>query len=122
MLICIINPNTTKKMTDRIEVAANKVASNGTRIVATNPKSGPESIEGYYDEVFCIPGILEEVFLNKDADAFIIGCFDDTGLDAVRSITNKPVLGIGDSSYHIASCLAGTFSVITTLDLSLIHI
>ena len=61
---------------------------------------------------------MEEVFLNKDADAFIIGCFDDTGLDAVRSITNKPVLGIGDSSYHIASCLAGTFSVITTLDVS----
>ena len=40
MLICIINPNTTKKMTDRIEAAANKVASNGTRIVATNPKNG----------------------------------------------------------------------------------
>ena len=118
MLICIINPNTTKKMTDRIEAAANKVASNGTRIVATNPKNGPESIEGYYDEVFCIPGILEEVFLHKDADAYIIGCFDDTGLDAVRSITNKPVLGIGNSSYHIASCLAGTFSVITTLDVS----
>ena len=89
MLICIINPNTTKNMTDRIEAAANKVASNGTRIVATNPKNGPESIEGYYDEVFCIPGILEEVFLHKDADAYIIGCFDDTGLDAVRSITNK---------------------------------
>ena len=61
---------------------------------------------------------MEEVFLHKDADAYIIGCFDDTGLDAVRSITNKPVLGIGDSSYHIASCLAGTFSVITTLDVS----
>ena len=37
---------------------------------------------------------------------------------AIRTITNKPVLGIGDSSFHIASCLAGTFSVITTLDLS----
>ena len=35
-----------KKMTDRIEAAANKVASDGTRIVATNPKNGPESIEG----------------------------------------------------------------------------
>ena len=116
MLICIINPNTTKNMTERIETVANKVASNGTTIVATNPKNGPESIEGYYDEVFCIPGILEEVFSNKEADAYIIGCFDDTGLDAVRTVTNKPVLGIGDSSFHIASCLAGTFSVITTLE------
>ena len=118
MLICIINPNTTKKMTDNIEVVAKKVASNGTTIVSTNPKNGPESIEGYYDEVFCIPGLIEEVLSNSEADAYIIACFDDTGLDAIRTITNKPVLGIGDSSFHIASCLAGTFSVITTLDLS----
>ena len=119
MLICIINPNTTKKMTDNIEVVAKKVASNGTTIVSTNPKNGPESIEGYYDEVFCIPGLIEEVLSNSEADAYIIACFDDTGLDAIRTITNKPVLGIGDSSFHIASCLAGTFSVITTLDLSI---
>ena len=46
MLICIINPNTTKNMTERIETVANKVASNVTTIVATNPKNGPESIEG----------------------------------------------------------------------------
>ena len=118
MLICIINPNTTKKMTDNIEVVAKKVASNGTTIVSTNPKNGPESIEGYYDEVFCIPGLIEEVLSNSEADAYIIACFDDTGLDAIRTITNKPVLGIGDSSFHIASCLAGKFSVITTLDLS----
>ena len=118
MLICIINPNTTKKMTYRIEKVANKVASNGTSIVATNPKNGPESIEGYYDEVFCIPGIMEEVYSNKEADAYIIACFDDTGLEAVRTITDKPVLGIGESSFHIASCLAGTFSVITTLEVS----
>ena len=118
MLICIINPNTTKNMTNRIDVVAKKVASSGTTIISTNPKSGPESIEGYYDEVFCIPGLLEEVLFNSEADAYIIACFDDTGLDAVRTITNKPVLGIGDSSFHIASCLAGTFSVITTLDMS----
>ena len=118
MLICIINPNTTKKMTDNIEIVAKKVASNGTTIVSTNPKNGPESIEGYYDEVFCIPGLIEEVLSNSEADAYIIACFDDTGLDAIRTITNKPVLGIGDSSFHIASCLAGSFSVITTLDVS----
>ena len=58
MLICIINPNTTKNMTNKIDVVAKKVASSGTTIISTNPKSGPESIEGYYDEVFCIPCLL----------------------------------------------------------------
>ena len=118
MIICIINPNTTERMTDSIEAAAKKVATSSTTIIATNPKNGPESIEGYYDEVFCIPGIIESVYTHKEADAYIIACFDDTGLEAVRTITSKPVLGIGDSSFHIASCLAGTFSVITTLEVS----
>ena len=118
MIICLINPNTTERMTDSIKSAAERIASSSTKIIATNPKSGPESIEGYYDEVFCIPGIMEEVYSNKEADAYIIACFDDTGLEAVRTITDKPVLGIGESSFHIASCLAGTFSVITTLEVS----
>ena len=39
-------------MTDNIRVAAKKVSANSTEIIATNPKNGPESIEGYYDEVF----------------------------------------------------------------------
>ncbi len=118
MIICLINPNTTKTMTKTIENAAKEIASMQTNIVATNPKDGPESIEGYYDEVFCVPGIIKEVWANKDADAYIIACFDDTGLDAVRTITDKPVIGIGNSSFYIASCLAGSFSVITTLDVS----
>ena len=118
MIICLINPNTTKIMTKTVETAAKQIASVSTEIVATNPDDGPESIEGYYDEVFCVPGIIKEVRAHKNADAFIIACFDDTGLDAVRTITDKPVIGIGNSAFQIASCLACSFSVITTLDVS----
>ena len=118
MIICLINPNTTRNMTKTIEAVAKETASVETKIIATNPNDGPESIEGYYDEVFCIPGIINKVQAHKNADAYIIACFDDTGLDAVRTITNKPVLGIGNSSFNIASLLAGSFSVITTLEVS----
>mgnify|MGYP007000140086 len=93
-------------MTKTIEAVAKETASVKTKIIATNPNDGPESIEGYYDEVFCIPGIINKVQAHKNADAYIIACFDDTGLDAVRTITNKPVLGIGNSSFNIASLLA----------------
>ena len=118
MIICLINPNTTKEMTRTIESVAKEIADQQTEIIGTNPKDGPESIEGYYDEVFCVPGIINEVRAHKNADAYIIACFDDTGLDAVRTITSKPVVGIGNSSFQVASCLAGSFSVITTLDIS----
>ena len=118
MIICLINPNTTRNMTKTIEIAAKEMASLKTKIIATNPDDGPESIEGYYDEVFCVPGIIDRVQAYKNADAYIIACFDDAGLDAVRTMTNKPVLGIGNSSFNVASLLAGSFSVITTLEVS----
>ena len=44
--------------------------------------------------------------------------FDDTGLDAVRSLVSVPVLGIGEAAYHAASMIANKFSVITTLSRS----
>ena len=117
--ICIINPNTTTSMTEVINNAAKKYAGLDTEIISTQPKTGPESIEGYYDEAFCIPGLIEEIKNNIDADGYIIACFDDTGLDAVRSITDKPVIGIGEAAYHVASLVSGNFSVITTLSRSI---
>ena len=117
--ICIINPNTTKAMTHKIDLTAKKFANVDSEIISVEPNVGPESIEGFYDEAFCIPGLVEEIRKNDDADAFIIACFDDTGLEVVRSITEKPVLGIGEAAYHVATMVAGNFTVITTLSRSI---
>ena len=106
-------------MTEVIDTTAKKYAGLNTEIISTQPETGPESIEGYYDEAFCIPGLIEEIKDNIDADGYIIACFDDTGLDAVRSITDKPVIGIGEAAYHVASLVSGNFSVITTLTRSI---
>ncbi len=117
--ICIINPNTTKAMTHKIDLTAKNFANVDTEIISVEPNIGPESIEGYYDEAFCVPGLIEEINNNINADGYIIACFDDTGLDAVRSITDKPVIGIGEAAYHVASIVSGNFSVITTLSRSI---
>ena len=117
--ICIINPNTTKAMTQKIDLTAKKFASTDTEIVSVEPNIGPESIEGFYDEAFCIPGLVEEIEKHSDADSYIIACFDDTGLEVIRSITQKPVIGIGEAAYHIATMVAGNFTVITTLSRSI---
>ncbi len=117
MLIHVVNPNTTASMTAKIAAAARDVARPGTDILATQPEMGPVSIEGYYDEAFAIPGMLGRI---READArsvagHVIACFDDTGLDAARSIATVPVIGIGEAGYHVASLVAGRFSVVTTL-------
>ncbi len=117
MRLHIVNPNTTVSMTDSIAAAARAVAAQGTQIVATQPESGPASIEGYYDEAFAVPGVLELIReqAGQGADAHVIACFDDTGLDAARSLVSAPVIGIGEAAAHVASLLAGRFTVVTTL-------
>lgn len=115
MRILVINPNTTASMTEKIGKAAESVASTGTEITAVNPADGPPSIEGYFDEVFAIPGIIAEMGKEPEADAYVIACFDDTGLDAARCATGAPVIGIGEAAFHLASLVAGKFSVVTTL-------
>jgi len=115
MQLLVINPNTTASMTKKIGDAAMRVALPDTEIVALNPMNGPASIQGYYDEALCLAGLLEIVEEHPKADAIVIACFDDTGLDAVRCISDKPVLGIGEAGYHFASMLSNKFSVVTTL-------
>lgn len=115
MKLLLINPNTTQSMTAKIAVAAEAVAMQSTSVHAVNPTQGPASIQGYYDEALCLPGILDLVQKNTDADAIVLACFDDTGLDAVRCMTTAPVLGIGEAAYHAASVLSNRFSVVTTL-------
>ena len=57
---------------------------------------------------------------NKEkADAIIIGCFDDTGLDEARAISKCPVVGIGQAAYHYATLASDKFSVVTTLAVSI---
>ena len=118
MRVLVVNPNTTASMTRTIGAAAAAVASPGTEIVAVNPEFGPPSIEGYFDEVFSIPGLIAEMRKAPDADAVVIACFDDTGLEAARCVSVAPVIGIGEAAFHMASLIAGRFSVVTTLSRS----
>ncbi len=118
MKILVINPNTTVSMTNKIATVARAVARPDTEIIAASSHDGPASIQGFLDVATCVPGLLKEVAQHKDVDAIVIACFDDTGLDAVRTLMSVPVLGIGEAAYHAASMIANKFSVITTLSRS----
>ena len=63
-------------------------------------------------------GLLEEVRRGEEegVDAYVIACFGDPGLDAAREVAKGPVLGIAEAAMHVASFVATTFSVVTTLE------
>ncbi|MGK7911068.1 MAG: aspartate/glutamate racemase family protein [Synechococcus sp.] len=113
--IKVINGNTFEAMTAGINASAQAAQFPNTEIVTTQPQSGPESIESYYDEFLAIPGILEEIRRSDDSfDAFAIACWGDPGIDAAREITDKPVVGIAEASMYVANMLAARWGVVTT--------
>jgi allantoin racemase len=118
--ILIVNPNTTASMTQTIGAAARAVAAPGTEISAVTSSMGPASIEGFYDEAFAIPGLIRALLEAPDAGAGIIACFDDTGLDAARSVVRFPVVGICEAALVTAGQLAKRIAIVTTLPRSIV--
>jgi allantoin racemase len=122
--LLVVNPNTTASMTETIGAAARQAAAPQTGIKAVTSAMGPVSIEGFYDEAFAVPGLLAEIAAGEKAgaQAAIIACFDDTGLDAARAMADIPVLGICESALSLAAMVAKRFTVVTTMERSRVPI
>lgn len=120
MKILVVNPNTTAGMTVKIADAATRVKADRTVIDAVTSKMGPASIEGYYDEALALPGLMREIAEGerRGAQAAIIACFDDTGLDAARALAHIPVVGICESALATASFIAQRMTIVTTMERS----
>ncbi len=113
--LTVVNPNTTRSMTDLIEAEARRVAGLDVVVTGRTPTMGPASIESHYDEALAVPGLLEVIRNDTVADAFVLACFGDPGLDAAREVAGRPVIGIAEAAMKTASLLGRSFSVVTTL-------
>lgn len=118
MRILLINPNSTKAMTASIAANARSCAPRDWEILPVTNASAPPAIQGPEDGEAAIPGVLEIIAARPDADGIIIACFDDTGLAEARLQSAVPVLGIGQAAFHMAALRAGSFDVVTTLQVS----
>ena len=116
--ILLINPNTTAAMTDAMAVAGQDVLPPDSRLIARTSAYGPASIEGYYDEVFSVPPMLDIINNEVTFDGVVIACFDDTGVEAARCASPKPVIGICQAACQMATILANSFAIVTTLSRS----
>jgi allantoin racemase len=113
--VFVINPNASRAVTDHIHRALEEVKRPDTELTVVNPPHGPASIESQYDRELVKPHVLDLVReANDDGhDAIIIACFSDPGLDAAREISRIPVLGIEESTLHLAAMLGHRFSPVT---------
>lgn len=115
MRIFVINPNTSESMTDHIRWELERIKRPDTELRVISAEYGPVSIESAYDEALAQPATLERVRqANEEGyDAVILACFSDPGLDAAKEISDIPVIGIEESTMHIAAMLGHKFSITT---------
>lgn len=118
MRLVFINPNSTQAMTDAVTAVARRALPEADITGLTNC-GAPAAIEGAADGVLALPGVLSLVRQAREADAIVIACFDDTGLNEARDESDCPVLGIGQASYLMAKIMGRLFSVVTSVPVSL---
>lgn len=118
-MIVLINPNSTASMTQAMLRTARATVPTA-HIEGWTSQDGPPAIQGAADGLVATAPLLKLVARASDqgASAIIIGCFDDTALDAARRSVRCPVIGIGQAAYHLAALASARFSVVTTLDVS----
>lgn len=115
MRILIINPNSDLEMTAAIQRSADSFANGEFDVVCKPTPGAPKFIETYEDQIKAAPGMVQLVRENEDEfDAFVVACHCDPNLDALKEISRKPVVGIGEASMKIASMLGHRFSVVST--------
>ncbi|WP_304169480.1 aspartate/glutamate racemase family protein [Lonsdalea britannica] len=121
-VIQVINPNTSREMTETIGAAARRAAHADTEIRAVCPSHGAPSIEGHVDEAIAALGVLEQIQQGKSqgVHGHVIACFGDPGLLAARELADAPVVGIAEAAMHMATLVATRFSIVTTLPRTLI--
>lgn len=124
MSICVINPNSSLQMTEGLKKSWAQNKNNELEVLFEYCPESPLSIEGYSDGVMASSELVKRIHKLEhnsglQIEAYVIACFDDTGLDAAREITDKPVIGICEAASHTASLISKKFSVVTTLSRSI---
>ena len=117
--LAFINPNSTETMTISCAKSLQSNLLETFKVRAITNRKGPPAIQGAKDGEAALDGLLDEIIRNLDCDGFVIGCFDDTGIVEARKLTTKPVIGIGQASFHLAVLSHSHFKVLTTLAVSI---
>ena len=114
MRILLINPNTTKDLTDRLEAAALGVKSPDTELVCVTAPVGVPYISTRSEALIGGTQVLEILAeRHGDFDAAIVAAFGDPGLGAARELFDIPVVGLAEAGMLTACMLGGKFSIVT---------
>jgi len=117
--LIVINPNASQSVTDGIDAAVEPLRAFGTPIRCLTLAEGPPGIESQRQADLTVAPMLELAAAQADAAGYVIACFGDPGLHALRDQTDLPVVGIQEAAVMTALTLGQRFGVIAILPASI---
>ncbi len=117
--LIVINPNSSQTVTDGIDAAIDPLRSFGIPIRCLTLPEGPKGIESQRQADLTIAPMLALAEAQADAAGYVIACFGDPGLHALRDQTRLPVVGIQEAAVMTALTLGQRFGVIAILPTSI---
>ncbi|NNK66842.1 MAG: Asp/Glu racemase [Rhodobacteraceae bacterium] len=117
--LVVINPNSSQSVTDGIDAALEPLRGLGVPIRCETLAEGPPGIETQAQADRVIAPMLDlAARLEPEALGYVIACFGDPGLHALRDETALPVLGIQEAAVANALTRGQRFGVIAILPAS----
>lgn len=112
--ILLINPNTTRAITDLVLKHARRFAAKGTRLRALTGSFGPRYIASRVGYAIAGHAAVDALANDRGSkDAVVLACFGDPGLAALKEIAEVPVVGMADAAILQAAALGRRFSIVT---------
>ncbi len=121
MTVYVVNPNSSQHVTDGIDRAIDPMRSvSPVEISARTLAEGPPGIESQAHVDGVVRPLLSHCApLEESASAFVIACYSDPGLAALREQSARPVIGIAEASILTAMTMGHRFGIISILSKSI---
>ncbi|MBU1333318.1 MAG: aspartate/glutamate racemase family protein [Alphaproteobacteria bacterium] len=111
--ILVINPNSSVSVTQSMQACLSIITETSRHDIAlTELAKSPPGIETDAHVEMVVPNIIERI-ADEHADAYVLSCFSDPGIDRVRATTSRPVIGIAEAAYLAALGLGRRFGIVS---------
>lgn len=108
--ILVINPNSSGVVTQGLRAAL--AGFSGAAFDCIDIPDAPATIMSEEDVARAGLAVADRIKADPGADAYVIACFSDPGLDLARSLTAKPVIGIQEAGILTALARADRFGIV----------
>lgn len=113
MRLLVINPNTTDSITQKVASCVRAMMPQTCEVEAVTAAFGPRYIASRAAFAIASHASLDAFARHgAGADAILLACFGDPGLDALREVSSVPVIGLVEASAHEAGA-NGRYAIVT---------